>query len=137
MVRDWNVDLKENEAETIGFSAASAAEVLERVLVDALWTGGFVAHCPIEQREPAGIGIGVDQGNDLFLLVSFQFNFCTLFGCRENAGNCLSKKIKIAGNENMFVTLHSIKTSMSPRQTIKNNEKKKKISRMYVVTGYM
>ncbi|KAF7140764.1 hypothetical protein RHSIM_Rhsim06G0150500 [Rhododendron simsii] len=67
----------ENEAETIGFSAASAAEVLERVLVDALWTGGFVAHCPIEQREPAGIGIGVDQDVHLRNCVIVMLGRCS------------------------------------------------------------
>lgn len=47
--RFWNGDLKrKNEAETFGFPAAGAAEVLERVLVDLVWIGGFVAHCPLE-----------------------------------------------------------------------------------------
>ncbi|CAL5394467.1 unnamed protein product [Camellia sinensis] len=50
----WYVNLKKtNEAESVGFSAAGAAEILERVLVDIMRIGGFVVHCCVESGEPA------------------------------------------------------------------------------------
>ncbi|THG18505.1 hypothetical protein TEA_022718 [Camellia sinensis var. sinensis] len=67
----WYVNLKKkNEAESGGFSAAGAAEILECVLVDIMRIGGFVVHCCVESGEQAGIEIGINEASSVPIIFS-------------------------------------------------------------------